>query len=111
MIRLYANISDATYLENDESGASNVIGLQSENDNLKFRLIEKDGAIKSKDATINRLQTENAKLSTGQTQSRNVILALEQKLETSRIITHQNTDQVTEQNVFINLSIILMQFI
>lgn len=102
MIRLYANISDTTYLENDESGASNVIGLQSENDNLKFRLIEKDGAVKSKDETINRLQIENAKLSTGQTQSRNVILALEQKLETSKIITHQNTDQVTQRNVFID---------
>lgn len=93
MIRLYVNLADSSYVE-DGDGPPDLIGLQNENDNLKFRLIEKDGSIKSKEESINRLQEENKKLSTGQTQSRNVILALEQKLEQNKIIANTHNDQV-----------------
>lgn len=93
MIRLYVNLADSSYIENGD-GPPDLIGLQNENDNLKFRLIEKDGAIKSKDESIQRLQDENKKLSTGQIHSRNVILALEQKLEQNKIIANTQIDQV-----------------
>lgn len=93
VIRLFVNIVDSTYDEKDD-GPTDLVGLQNENDNLKFRLIEKDGAIKSKEETITRLQEENKKLNTGQTHSRNVILVLEQKLEQNKIIASANNDQV-----------------
>lgn len=93
MIRLFVNIVDNPYADCDE-GAPDLFNLQSENDNLKFRLIEKDGAIKSKDESINRLNEENKKLSAGQIQSRNVILALEQKVDQSKIIANAHNDQV-----------------
>lgn len=96
MIRLYVNIADSAYAENTD-GAPDVVCLQSENDNLKFRLIEKDGALKSKEDALTRLRDENQKLTTGQTQSRNVILALEQKLESNRIIIGAHNDQVGSQ--------------
>lgn len=93
MIRLFVNIADSSYLE-EEDGPRDLVGLQSENDNLKFRIIEKDGAIKSKEESLANLREENKKLVTGQTQSRNVILALEQKLEQNKIITAAHVDQV-----------------
>lgn len=93
MIRLFVNIADNTYTESSD-GEPDLLGLQSEIDNLKYRLIEKDGAIKSKDETLSRLRDENQKLSHGQSQSRNVILALEQKLESNKIIINTHNDQV-----------------
>lgn len=93
MIRLFVNLADSSYIENSD-GPPDLIGLQNECDNLKFRLIEKDGAIKSKDESMQRLQDENKKLSTGQIHSRNVILALEQKLEQNKIIVNAHNDQV-----------------
>lgn len=77
-----------------------MITLQNENDNLKYRILEKDGAIKAKNESITKLEDENKKLNTGQTQSRNVILALEQKLEQNKIIQHQHTDQVNCESGF-----------
>lgn len=95
MIRLFVNIADSSYADNDEGGGgTDVVSLQNENDNLKFRIIEKDGAIKSKDETLERLRDENQKLSTSQAQSRNVILALEQKLESNRVLIAAHNDQV-----------------
>lgn len=87
------NIVDNAYAEN-EDGETDLVKLQSENDNLKYRLIEKDGAIKSKEDALNRMQDENKKLGTSQTQSRKVILALEKKLEQSEIIVNAHNDQV-----------------
>lgn len=96
MIRLFVNIADSSYAETAE-GEPDLVNLQSENDNLKFRLIEKEGALKSKEDALNRLRDENQKLTNGQTQSRNVILALEQKLETNKIIISAHNDQVCNQ--------------
>lgn len=93
MIRLFVNIADSSYVDNDEGG-TDLVRLQSENDNLKFRMIEKDAAIKSKDETLERVRDENQKLSTGQAQSRNVILALEQRLESNKILIAAHNDQV-----------------
>lgn len=101
IIRLFVNITDTTYSE-DNGDPSDLVSLQSENDNLKFRLIEKDGAIKSKDETLTRLRQENEKLMTGQTQSRNVILALEQKLEQNKIIANTHNDQVWNGQMIIH---------
>lgn len=102
MIRLFVNIADSSYAEDNE-GATDLVSLQSENDNLKFRIIEKDGALKSKDETLSRLREDNQKLSTGQTQSRNVILALEQKLESNRIIINAHNDQVRDDRNYTDL--------
>lgn len=93
VIRLYVNIVDSTYDENAD-GPPDLVGLQNENDNLKFRLIEKDGAIKSKEEALTRLQDENKKLNTGHSKSRNVILALEQKLEQNKILQIAHSEQV-----------------
>lgn len=87
------NIADSSYA-NDDEGGTDLVSLQSENDNLKFRIIEKDASLKSKDETLDRLRDENQKLSTGQSQSRNVILALEQKLESNKILVAAHNDQV-----------------
>lgn len=94
MIRLYANIVDPSGLDT-EAGPENVVTLQNENDNLKFQLVEKNSTIKSKIDYITRLQEEKEKATANTTQSRNIILTLEQKLETNRIITLQHTDQVS----------------
>lgn len=102
VIRLFVNIADSSYAEDNE-GATDLVSLQSENDNLKFRIIEKDGALKSKDETLSRLREDNQKLSTGQTQSRNVILALEQKLESNRIIINAHNDQVRDDHNYTDL--------
>ncbi|XP_055322394.1 E3 ubiquitin-protein ligase TRAIP-like isoform X2 [Sitodiplosis mosellana] len=93
VIRLFVNIVDSTYDENVD-GPPDLVGLQNENDNLKFRLIEKDGAIKSKEDALNRLQEENRKLNTGQMKTRELILTLEHKLEQSKVITNQYNDQI-----------------
>lgn len=93
MIRLFVNIADSSYAENDEGG-TDLVSLQNDNDNLKFRIIEKDAAIKSKDEALDRLRDENQKLSTSQAQSRNVILALEQKVESHRVLIATHNDQV-----------------
>lgn len=93
VIRLFVNIVDNPYSEN-EGGAPDLVNLQNENDNLKYRIIEKDGAIKSKEDALARLQEENKKLSTSQAQSRKVILALEKKFEQSEIIARDYNDQV-----------------
>ena len=93
MIRLFVNIVDNPYSEN-EGGAPDLVNLQNENDNLKYRIIEKDGAIKSKEDALARLQEENKKLTTSQAQSRKVILALEKKFEQSEIIARDYNDQV-----------------
>lgn len=99
MIRLFVNVADSTYADSDdEGGGTDVVRLQSENDNLKFRVIEKDAAIKSKDEVLERIRDENQKLSNGQAQSRNVILALEQKLESHKILMATHTDQVCKKN-------------
>lgn len=90
---MYANVADPSYIDAD-SNPQDLVGLQNENDNLKYQVIEKDGAIKSKTDTINRLQDENKKLNTNQSQSRSIIITLEQKLETNKMITLQNTEQV-----------------
>lgn len=87
------NIADNSYADNDVDG-TDLVGLQRENDNLKFRIIEKDAALKSKDETLDRLRDENQKLSSSQAQSRNVILALEQKLESHKILIATHSDQV-----------------
>lgn len=89
------NIADSSYADTEEGG-TDVVRLQSENDSLKFRVIEKDAALKSKDEVLERLRDENQKLSTGQAQSRNVILALEQKLESNRVLAATHSDQVGE---------------
>lgn len=93
VIRLYANVADPSYIDAD-SNPQDLVGLQNENDNLKYQLIEKDGAIKSKTETITRLQDDNKKLNTNQSQSKSIIITLEQKLETNKMITLQNTEQV-----------------
>lgn len=93
VIRLFVNIADNSIIENDAS-PTDLVGLQNENDNLKFRLIEKDGAIKSKEETLTRLQEENKKLTTGQIQSRSVIAHLEQKVEQINILNNAQHDQV-----------------
>lgn len=93
MTRLYVNIVDSTYDESVD-GPPDLVSLQNENDNLKFRLIEKDGAIKSKEEALARLQDENKKLNTGHSKSRNVILALEQKLEQNKILQMAHSEQV-----------------
>lgn len=93
VIRLFVNIADNSYADSDEGG-TDVVSLQSENDNLKFRIIEKDAAIKSKDEVLERIRDENQRLNTGQAQSRNVILALEQKVESNRILIATHNDQV-----------------
>lgn len=94
VIRIFANIADPSVLD-DESGPHDVMSLQSENDNLKFQLIEKDGSLRSKTETITRLQDDNKKLTTNTTQSRSIILTLEQKLETSKILSVHHNDQVS----------------
>lgn len=94
LIRVYPNIVDLSCMD-VEVGPENIVTLQNENDNLKFQLIEKDSAIKSKIESISRLQDENKKLTTNATQSRSIILSLEQKIETNKIITIQHTDQVS----------------
>lgn len=93
VIRLYANIADSSYLD-AEAGPQDVVALQSENDSLKYQLVENNSAIKSKEDSIARLLEENKKLTMNTAQSRNIILTLEQKLETSKVITLQHTDQV-----------------
>lgn len=101
-IRLYLNIADASYLEN-QADAPDSITLQNENDNLKYRILEKDGTIKAKNESISRLEEDNKKLSTGQQISRNVILTLEQKIEQNKIIQNQHTDQVIHKIEIINI--------
>lgn len=93
VIRLFVNIADSSYIENSDD-PPDLISLQNENDNLKFRLMEKDGAIKSKDESLEKLKGDNKKLSSLQTQSRTVILALENKLEQNKIIANAHNDQV-----------------
>lgn len=93
MTRLYLNIADSSYLEN-QADAPDLITLQNESDNLKYRLLEKDGAIKANKETISRLEEDNKKLTAGQLISRNVITTLEQKLEQNKIIQKAHTDQV-----------------
>lgn len=92
-MRLYVNIVDSTYDENVD-GPPDLVGLQNENDNLKFRLIEKDGAIKSKEDAINRLQEENKKIRSGQLKARETILSLENQIENSKVIYNQSKDEV-----------------
>lgn len=92
------NIVDNPYAEN-EGGAPDLVNLQNENDNLKYRIIEKDGAIKSKEDALNRLQDENKKLVVSQSQSRKVILALEKKCEQSEIIVRDYNDQVNIETI------------
>lgn len=70
--------------------------LQSENDNLKFQLLEKSGAIKSKEENIQMLTNENKKLKTNQVQSREIILSLEQKIENNAIIHQIDRERVCE---------------
>lgn len=94
MIRLFVNIVDGAYADSDDEGGTDVVRLQSENDNLKFRVIEKDAAIKSKDEALERLRDENQKLSISQAQSRNIIIALEQKLESNKVLLATHNDQV-----------------
>lgn len=96
VIRLFINIADPSYADNDEgdSSSTDVIRLQSDNDNLKFRIIEKDAALKSRDETLERIRDENQKLGTNQEKSRNLILTLEQKLESYKILTATHNDQV-----------------
>lgn len=95
MIRLFVNIADSSYSENDDGRSGNdLVSLQSENDNLKFRLIEKDAALKSKDETLDRIRDENQKLANGQEKSRNLILTLEHKLESNKILIATHNDQV-----------------
>lgn len=98
MIRLFVNIADSSYIENSD-GVPDLASLQSENDSLKFRLFERDGALKSKEDSLSRLQEDNKKLNASQTQSRNVILALEQRLDQNRIIANAHNDQVCENGL------------
>lgn len=93
MTRLYLNIADSSYLEN-QADAPDLITLQNENDNLKYRILEKDGAIKAKNESISHLEEENQKLTTGQQISRSVIMNLEQKLEDKKTLQRNYTDQV-----------------
>lgn len=93
VLRLFVNIVDSSYSVNGDD-PTDLVGLQSENDHLKFRLIEKDGIIKSKEETLNRLQDENKKLTHGQFQSRTVIQKLEQRQEQHNLLTIAQNDQV-----------------
>lgn len=97
VMRLYVNIVDSAYDENVD-GPPDLVGLQNENDNLKFRLIEKDGAIKSKEEAINRLQEENKKFRGGQVKARETILSLEHQIEHSKVIYNQSKDEVKKYN-------------
>lgn len=93
MTRLYLNLADSSYLEN-QADAPDLITLQNENDNLKYRILEKDGAIKAKNDTISRLEEDNKHLTTGQQISRKVILTLEQKLEQNKVLQSHYADEV-----------------
>lgn len=108
VIRLYVNTADNSYADIN-SEAPDLTNLQSENDNLKFQLLEKSGIINKSNETIKQLEKENTKLTSGQTQSRSIILMLEQKVEQNKIISREHTDQVTIvfsiacENLFISL--------
>lgn len=100
-MRLYVNIVDSTYDESVD-GPPDLVGLQNENDNLKFRLIEKDGAIKSKEEVINRLQDENKKICAIQSTARKTIIGLENKLENLVVTQNQYQDQVKNNAIELN---------
>lgn len=93
VMRLYVNVIDRNPDDNI-NGDTDFLYIQNENDNLKFRLIEKDGALKSKEEALDRLRDENQKLSNEQVKARKIILALEEKNETNGIVIKTHNEQV-----------------
>lgn len=68
--------------------------LQNENDNLKYRLIEKDGEMKSKETAIAQLTEEKNKMKSSQAKSREIILRLEREIENFKIFQIENSQEV-----------------
>lgn len=73
--------------------------LQNENDNLKYRLIEKDGEMKSKEAAIAQLTEEKNKMKSSQAKSREIVLRLEREIENFKIFQIENSQEVRSSEV------------
>lgn len=96
MIRVFYNVSsysDTSVLE--ANAGSDVAQLQSENDNLKFRLLEQEGQTKTFKEQINQLTTENADMKMKQRQTKQLIMTLEQKNDQLKILQETHLDQVS----------------
>lgn len=72
-----------------------VAQLQSENDNLKFKLLEQVGQTKSIEEQLNQLVAENAEIKTKQRRTKQTILVLEQKNDQLKILQDTHCDQVS----------------
>ena len=93
---MYFNISslhDTTVAR--EGAEGDVVVLQDRIDKLKLAIIEKDGAIKSKEQSLHEMRTENAELKNTQRRGREAIIGLEQKLEQLQILNRSHVDQVS----------------
>lgn len=98
VIRVYYNVS--SYSDNsvlETNAGSDVALLQSENDNLKFKLLEQDAQTKSFQEQMSQLVVENAEIKTKQRQTKQIIVALEQKNEQLKILQETHCDQVSER--------------
>lgn len=95
VIKIYCNILSYSEQSNtfDDSEYQNS-ALQNENDNLKYKLIEKDGEIKSKETVIDKLSIDMKKLKSNQTKSKDVILKLEREIEKYEIFQKENRNEV-----------------
>lgn len=109
VMRLYVNIVDSTYDESVD-GPPDLVGLQNENDNLKFRLIEKDGAIKSKEEAIKRLEGEKDKMLSSAKTARELMLTLEHQLEYHKVIVSQKGDEVKKKHAIFVFQLFYQMF-
>lgn len=78
-----------------EYAGSKMVELQSENDNLKFQILEKNGLITSKEDSIKQLNKENEKLKANDGKSRLKVKDLEQRIESFCVIEKQYAQTVS----------------
>lgn len=83
-----------------EYSGPQMIELQSEVDNLKFQLLEKNGVIKSKEDAIQQLCTENEKIRHDQKKSQKRIQELQEKHDGMKIIEKLHVENVRRRQLF-----------
>lgn len=79
----------------DVNAGADFAHLQSENDNLKFKLLEHDAQAKSYQEQTNKLKAENAEIKTKQRQTKQIILTLEEKNHSLITLQKTHCDQVS----------------
>lgn len=101
MIRVYYNVqsySDTSGIDGNAGG--DVAQLQSENDNLKFKLLEEVARTKAHEDNVKKIGAENDQNKTKLRQAKQLILTLEQKCEQLTILQRTHCDQVGGRDPF-----------